>query len=214
MIGNYKLKDVFNYGVVLLFSFTFATFITINSSWIYLVNIFWLKLNIKYQVSETILMKNFYKMIIFIQNPFSNKLSLQKYNLSDNALLHFQNVKSLVVVNNVVLLFTSIILVVLLCNVNFRRNIWRLMEFIKTSWVIIGICFLMVIADFNDIFIYFHEILFRNKDWVFNPKIDPIINVLPDQYFFLCFAVWFLIVIVILGLFYLIGKRQMKRANL
>lgn len=40
MIGNYKLKDVFNYGVVLLFSFTFATFITINSSWIYLINVF------------------------------------------------------------------------------------------------------------------------------------------------------------------------------
>ncbi len=43
---------------------------------------------------------------------------------------------------------------------------------------------LVVMLDFNDVFIIFHELLFQNRDWIFDPRQDPVINVLPDQYFF------------------------------
>lgn len=49
----------------------------------------------------------------------------------------------------------------------------------------LGMLLLVVMLDFNDVFIIFHELLFQNRDWIFDPRQDPVINVLPDQYFFL-----------------------------
>ena len=45
-------------------------------------------------------------------------------------------------------------------------------------------------VDFEDFFIVFHEVLFRNDDWIFDPNLDPIINTLPSEYFLACFGIF------------------------
>ena len=35
-----------------------------------------------------------------------------------------------------------------------------------------------IAVDFNKCFILFHEIMFSNDYWIFNPQLDPVINIL------------------------------------
>ena len=39
-------------------------------------------------------------------------------------------------------------------------------------------------AAWDRFFVLFHELSFENDLWLFDPAVDPIINVLPDQFFF------------------------------
>lgn len=46
-------------------------------------------------------------------------------------------------------------------------------------------------------FVTFHEIAFNNDYWLFDPATDPVINILPDEYFLHCAVM--ILVLVILG---------------
>ncbi len=40
-----------------------------------------------------------------------------------------------------------------------------------------------ILLNFEKSFIIFHKLLFRNDYWVFNPNLDPVINILPEEFF-------------------------------
>lgn len=40
-----------------------------------------------------------------------------------------------------------------------------------------------IIIDFDSSFVVFHEILFDNDYWIFDPVLDPVINILPAEFF-------------------------------
>ncbi len=41
-----------------------------------------------------------------------------------------------------------------------------------------------ILLNFEKSFIIFHKLLFRNDYWIFNPDLDPVINILPEEFFF------------------------------
>ncbi len=41
-----------------------------------------------------------------------------------------------------------------------------------------------ILLNFEKSFIIFHKLLFRNDYWIFNPNLDPVINILPEEFFF------------------------------
>ena len=41
--------------------------------------------------------------------------------------------------------------------------------------------------DFDRLFVMFHQLVFSNDYWLFNPHLDPIINILPENFFMHCF---------------------------
>ena len=43
---------------------------------------------------------------------------------------------------------------------------------------------LPIIINFNKSFIIFHKLMFSNDYWIFDPRLDPVINMLPEQFFF------------------------------
>ena len=46
---------------------------------------------------------------------------------------------------------------------------------------------LLAISDFDAMFVKFHQLFFPNKDnWIFDPRYDQIINILPEQFFINC----------------------------
>lgn len=49
----------------------------------------------------------------------------------------------------------------------------------------IGVVFVLI-AGFNYWFVLFHHIAFGNNDWLFDPRTDPIIYVLPETFFLSC----------------------------
>ena len=53
-----------------------------------------------------------------------------------------------------------------------------------------------LIINFNYFFIKLHELVFSNDYWIFDPEIDPVINILPQNVFF---HIGMLILVIILG---------------
>ena len=70
--------------------------------------------------------------------------------------------------------------------------------------------FFMAIG-FDRFFILFHETIFNNEDWLFNPATDPIINVLPEQFVMHSFILFFVLIELFFALFIFIGKRELKK---
>ena len=75
----------------------------------------------------------------------------------------------------------------------------------------ISICLAsLAIVDFNDFFVIFHQLSFRNQDWLFDPRRDQIINLLPSYYFAICFGLFFVLFIggILLGIWVLFTQLQ------
>lgn len=41
-----------------------------------------------------------------------------------------------------------------------------------------------MIVAFDKVFVLFHKIMFRNDYWIFDPVLDPVINILPEEFFY------------------------------
>ena len=55
----------------------------------------------------------------------------------------------------------------------------------------------MVAANWDWFFVAFHKLVFNNDYWLFDPVTDPVINILPDEFFLHCAVL--ILVLVILG---------------
>lgn len=83
-----------------------------------------------------------------------------------------------------------------------------------------GTLFLLVGAlaatDFNRAFVVFHTLFFPGKDnWLFDPEVDEIINILPEQFFMNC-AILILVVLVagcgvLIGIDFVFAKKGNRR---
>ena len=70
----------------------------------------------------------------------------------------------------------------------------------------------LMLVNFEQVFIAFHEVLFRNQDWIFDPNTDPVINMLPDTFFLECFLLFFVLFFAMLGFIYWQGRRSIRHA--
>ena len=66
-------------------------------------------------------------------------------------------------------------------------------------------------VDFEHLFITFHQLVFSNDYWLFNPKLDPIINILPESFFMHCFMLIVFIVLFSAFICYKIYQHYQKK---
>lgn len=72
--------------------------------------------------------------------------------------------------------------------------------------VLLGACAI----DFSRAFVLFHQVFFRNDLWLFDPRTDPVILLLPEAYFLRC-AVVLCAVVAVGGLALLLGGLLLAR---
>ncbi|AKP66896.1 TIGR01906 family membrane protein [Companilactobacillus ginsenosidimutans] len=181
-------KDAFYTFVLALFIFTFSITVTIIASYaIFKFDIHHYFLDQEANMGASKLMHNYNQMMNYLLNPFSGDFHLDDFRSSVNGRAHFSDCKNLFMLNFTVFILSGIY-------VFFRRK--RRAHFNKTFLyiTIFGIVLVALMAiDFDGFFVVFHKILFRNNDWLFDPSLDPIIDVLPDEFFVQCFALFFLL---------------------
>ncbi len=157
--------------------------------------------------------KENYNALIEYCSPFNNKeLKFPTFSSSKEALIHFEEVKKIF---NYILL-GGFISLLLLITIIYQKKKAKEFRYLRSSALITVILPLLVAfacsINFNKTFILFHKIAFRNDYWIFSPKTDPIITVLPEQ-FFLDAAI-LIVSFVILGSILLeINYRRQKRVN-
>lgn len=49
-----------------------------------------------------------------------------------------------------------------------------------------SVCLLFFLTSFHQAFWLMHQVFFRNNDWLFDARTDPVITILPERYFLCC----------------------------
>lgn len=138
-------------------------------------------------LSKDILMDNYKRVISYVQNPFNNELVLNSLPISEFGRIHFFEVKRIFIA---LYAFSTIFIIIMIWKIVINKNAElrkKLIENLNSSVNIIAIIFvsisIMIMINFSKTFYFFHKIFFRNDYWIFDPKIDPIINALPEGLF-------------------------------
>lgn len=187
-----------------------AVFLTINSIWLFDINISLLHLRTATGLTASQMHTDYVQIINYLQNPWKTALKFLYFTSSPNGLQHFKDVRHLVMINNSVGIILLPICGYALVSLNKKSLTWLLITPIKLMVVASLVIISLMIVNFNQVFIYFHELLFRNQDWIFDPNFDPVINMLPDTFFLECFMLFFVFFFGLLGLIYWLGKRSLR----
>lgn len=137
---------------------------------------------------------NYDELLHYLLNPFINTLKMSHIPTSVSGAFHFYEVKNLFLLNNVIFVSGVVASVWGIRYVIIEKRWYVFAQIGKFLSVLpIGIV-LILLAGFNYWFVLFHQIAFGNNDWLFNPKTDPIIYVLPETFFLSCAVVVLIIV--------------------
>lgn len=122
---------------------------------------------------------------------------------SESGKSHFTDVRFLFLLDFRVLAVSAVLLIALLIFAKVRKlRAARLLGRGPAFWAGagLGVVFLVIGAlaatDFDRAFVIFHSIFFPGKDnWLFDPEVDEIINILPETFFMDC-AILILVVLI------------------
>ena len=184
-----RAKQIVYLGILILASLSLSvTLVVVFSPFLYYVSLSWLNLEEVSGLSESALMQNFRDMWTYLINPMSRSFSFTDFSASPQGLQHFADVKGLMLAN---FILTIVGLFVSYRVIHFIRQ-KRKKRYFKHSiqWAyLLPLGFLLIaILAFEPLFLFFHQIFFRNDYWVFDPLTDPIISVLPQEFFLICFV--------------------------
>ena len=109
---------------------------------------------------------------------------LPSMNYSDSGKQHFVDVKDLF--NNLdVLLIISLVLLSLSLVLFGKKIKFRFLKYSSLTLLILPLILgTFFFINFDTSFTMFHKIFFRNDMWLFDPSMDPIINILPQEFFY------------------------------
>ncbi|MEG0050894.1 MAG: TIGR01906 family membrane protein [Terrisporobacter sp.] len=134
-------------------------------------------------LTETEIKLNYDYLINYNLNNTVEEFELPTLKSSQQGKIHFEEVRNIFQVNKKVFYISFVIsLIGVIISVK-NKNI----KFLNTtSLMTIGlpiITAIPIMINFNYFFIKFHEMIFSNDYWIFDPNLDPVINMLPEEVF-------------------------------
>ena len=150
------------------------------------------------------------EMIEFCTNPWA-EFGTGDLKYSENGKSHFEDCKGLFLLNGAVLLVSSISVVALLILRHLGVfELTRPLGYDVTFFSAVGLLGTFALIgglaaiDFNTAFVIFHTLFFPGKDnWLFDPRTDQIIMILPQDFFMNC-AILIVSSIIITSLVFII----------
>lgn len=205
-----SFKKVFLNIILVLFILTVSITLTINSTWLYLIDIKQLNLADTSDLSESIIVSNFKILMDYLNYFWIKDLVMPDFPTSKSGAFHFYEVKLLFQLNYLVLVLTSIPSIYYLKQLMSKKKMWTLIRPFSGLLVVLAGLVSFMIIGFDRFFVLFHQVFFNNDDWLFDPVTDPIITVLPETYFFHCFILFFVLFVGAILLCIYVGKKQLK----
>lgn len=184
--------------------------ITINFRLLYVFDIDSLKIVEYIDMDKPTLLKNFDQLMAYLNNPFHHTLKLPDFPISESGAFHFYEVKRLFLLCYGVLLVTVIPSGVFVFRLIKAKRVWRLIRPFQWGMIIPVFFGVLMGIGFDRFFVAFHGLFFNNDDWLFDPVTDPIINVLPEQYFMHNFILFFVLLELFFFIGIVLGKRELK----
>lgn len=192
-----------------LFILSGSIFVTILLSWAifpFIISPF--SLEVASGLSASSICRNMNQLMLYLLNPFNRHLVMSHFAVSHSGQHHFVAVKSLFILVEI-LFFGSMPVFIIYVKGYIKPGFAKIHRFffIKMAILPIFVAMLAIVIGFDTFFTLFHTILFIGDDtWLFNPVTDPIITVLPQPYFMLAFAIFFVLYEVVMWLLIVVIK--------
>jgi integral membrane protein (TIGR01906 family) len=205
------MRDKLHFLLTILWSIATAASLTILAAiplFHSLIDVF--KLTEVTYLSQKTILYNFDRLMIYLLNPFVKRLAMPDFPSSPEGLKHFVDVKflfMLAIVVTVLLLVPSFIFIKKRWYIQFYQGL-KICLFVP---ILIGM--ISLFGGFDTIFINFHKLFFRDSTWLFDPATDPVINILPENFFMLCFIVFGVIYLIFWGSLLFKSIRSFKNAK-
>lgn len=170
------------------------------------------KLNISVMsgLSEEEIKLNYDYLIDYNLNNKVEEFNLPTIEYSKQGKIHFEEVRNIFQVIKKVFYLTGIISVLVIISSIKNKNI----KFLNTTSIMTIllplITIIPLVTNFNYFFIKFHEAVFSNDYWIFDPNIDPVINVLPQDVF-LHIGILIVAIILIISILLQISYRLLDK---
>ena len=192
----------------------FAVFFTLKFKPLYKFDIKHLNIESSSKLDSKQLTKNYLTITGYIKNPSIEVLNLPDLKLSANAQTHFVEVKKIFMLLKYI--FYGCVLLGGLCiYFLYKKEHFKFYKYTSISLAIIpALLAIPFLINFDKSFTIFHKIFFKNGYWEFDPAIDPIINTLPQQFFFHCSLLILTIMLVFSLYFTLLYKEKLKREEI
>lgn len=200
-------KVIFGFSIlwIIALSVTLTIFLAIP---LFFGEIFWYQLTDLVQMTAGKIWHNFLILMNYLINPLETKLSMPDFPSSASGLHHFAEVKNLFML----VFFLTIILIpftIRFIKENLSIVFHNALRVVMLFPLAIGVIAWLI--GFDRFFVAFHEVLFRDNSWLFDPATDPIISVLPAQFFMHSFLIFLLIYELIFFVIYRRGTLFLKK---
>ena len=208
------MKTKFTFVGSLLFLLALAILVTIYLAWIlYPFEISWLNLTNRVHLKSDIIQYNFHILMDYLTNPFNPVLEMPDFPSSESGLHHFAVVKGLFHLTQGVALVTLPFFYIFWNQVvrkGFLSLYRRGLLIMLSLPLILGL--VGVFIGFEQFFTLFHQILFVGDDtWLFDPAKDPVILILPEDFFLHAFLLFFCLYELIFGFVYLLSWKKLPK---
>lgn len=188
----------------------FAIIVTVFFKGLYYFDIGYLKIDEMVPLSVEQIKEN-YDVLIQYQSIFYNgPLILPDFKMSESGVKHFVEVKQIFEIIQIV----GVVGMISMSYVSYKK--FKERDFLFFKWTSIltisvpTIIGLLASIDFSRAFVIFHQIVFRNNDWIFDARYDPVILILPEAFFMHCFVMIVMIVLGLCGLSGLVYRYLLK----
>lgn len=182
---------------------------TVGFKQLYYFDIDYLNISELSGLSKDDIKLNYDYLIDYNLNKNVSEFKLPTLKSSPQGKIHFEEVRNIFQnINKLAKLLLVVSLVGIILSVK-NKNI----KILKTTSITLIIMPLLltvpILLNFEKSFIIFHKLLFRNDYWIFNPDSDPVINILPEEFFFhsgMMILILILLVSIVLFVMYKLCK--------
>lgn len=208
-----RITDAFAGILLMLFILSAAVIMTLGFRPLYYFDIGYLEIAEYSGYSEEKIRENYDVLIDYNQKSFITKLTFPDFPMSKEGEIHFTEVKQ--IFQFIIKLFwvSGVLLILLIIWKKKRKEFDYLKAAGIMTIVIPSVLGLLVALNWEKAFELFHEILFQNDYWLFDSVTDPVINILPDEYFLHCAMLIFGIAavgaVICLGLYFVKKRKSM-----
>ena len=204
------MKTKLTFGGSLLFLLSLSILLTIYLAWfMYPLEISWLHLTSRVPFQPQTIQHNFNVLMDYLTNPLNQGLEMPDFPSSASGIHHFAVVKGLFHLAQGVAIVTLPIFYLFWKQViqkGFLSLYRRGLLIMLSLPLVLGLVGIFI--GFEQFFTLFHQILFVGDDtWLFDPAKDPVILILPEDFFLHDFLLFFCLYELIFGFMYLKSRK-------
>lgn len=164
--------------------------------------------------STDLIYRNYNALINYMSIFNRGELSFPDLAMSATGKIHFEEVKNIFVIFQILLPSTAAVAIPWSIYIYRKKHSTIFFRIAGIITLALPVCLgIWSAVNFDSLFTSFHKVAFRNDYWLFYPEEDPIINILPEDYFMHAFI---LIAVIVIGmgiLFLFLGRGKSKKSK-